>query len=66
APCRKPAPGMAFEARDQLRLDLGASIMVGDMETDRQFAQRAGIGTFIWADDFFQPRQSAREFTPDG
>jgi histidinol phosphatase-like enzyme len=45
---------------------VGASIMVGDMETDRQFAQRAGIGTFIWADDFFQPRQSARELTPDG
>jgi D-glycero-D-manno-heptose 1,7-bisphosphate phosphatase len=52
--CRKPAPGMAFEARDRLGLDLVASIMVGDADTDRQFAQNAGIGTFFWADEFFE------------
>lgn len=50
---RKPRPGMAYDARDRLGLDLSASIMVGDMETDRQFAVNAGIGTFVWADDFF-------------
>lgn len=50
---RKPKPGMAYEARDRLGLDLSASIMVGDMETDRLFAVNAGIGTFAWADDFF-------------
>ena len=51
---RKPAPGMAFEARDRLGLDLASSLMVGDAETDRLFAQNAGIGTFYWADEFFE------------
>ncbi|HEY7781766.1 MAG TPA: HAD-IIIA family hydrolase, partial [Ktedonobacterales bacterium] len=50
---RKPGPGMAFEARDRLGLDLAVSIMVGDMETDRAFATAAGIGRFFWASAFF-------------
>ena len=51
---RKPNPGMAFEARDRLGLDLAASIMVGDMDSDRVFARNAGIGTFRWANVFFR------------
>lgn len=51
--CRKPRPGMAFEARDRLGLDLGASVMVGDMDVDQGFAANAGIPTFYWADEFF-------------
>jgi D-glycero-D-manno-heptose 1,7-bisphosphate phosphatase len=51
---RKPNPGMAFEARDRLGLDLAASIMVGDMESDRMFARNAGIGSFAWAGAFFR------------
>jgi D-glycero-D-manno-heptose 1,7-bisphosphate phosphatase len=50
---RKPGPGMAFEARDRLGLDLAASLMVGDMETDRAFAAAAGIRRFFWASTFF-------------
>lgn len=57
---RKPNPGMAFEARDHLGLDLAASIMVGDMETDRQFACNAGIGTFVWAHEFFRAAPGSR------
>lgn len=53
--CRKPNPGMAYEARELLGLDLGASLMVGDMEVDCQFAENAGIPTFAWADEFFGP-----------
>jgi D-glycero-D-manno-heptose 1,7-bisphosphate phosphatase len=53
AECRKPRPGMALEARDRLGLDLAASIMVGDMDTDEAFAHNAGIGAFHWADAFF-------------
>lgn len=52
---RKPGPGMAFRARDALGLDLSKSIMVGDMESDRQFARNAGIGRFFWAHEFFGP-----------
>ncbi len=58
ADCRKPRPGMAFEARDRLGIDLGASIMVGDREDDRNFALQAGISRFYWADDFFVPDQA--------
>jgi len=46
---RKPRPGMAYEARDRLGLDLAGSIMVGDMDSDRDFAANAGIPTFFWA-----------------
>src|SRR5688500_4426246 len=53
AECRKPKPGMAFDARDQLDLDLSQSIMVGDMETDQEFATNAGIGTYYEASKFF-------------
>jgi D-glycero-D-manno-heptose 1,7-bisphosphate phosphatase len=58
ADCRKPRPGMAYEARDRLGIDLGASIMVGDREDDRNFALQAGIPTFYWADDFFVPGEA--------
>jgi D-glycero-D-manno-heptose 1,7-bisphosphate phosphatase len=51
--CRKPRPGMAYEARDRLGLDLSASLMVGDMEVDRLFAINAGIPVFYWAHEFF-------------
>jgi len=62
APCRKPSPGMAHEARDRLGLDLGASLMVGDMEVDRLFAENAGIPTFHWAHEFFRadPEEAPR------
>lgn len=49
---RKPNPGMAYEAAVEYELDLSNSIMVGNMATDREFAVKSGIGTFIWADDF--------------
>ena len=42
-PDRKPNPGMMLRAAKDLDLDLAASLMVGDMESDRQAAQAAGI-----------------------
>lgn len=66
APCRKPRPGMAYEARDRLGLDLRASLMVGDMQADRGFAANAGIGAFAWADDFFGPDPAPRHTPPAG
>ena len=63
ADCRKPKPGMAFEARDTLDLDLDNSIMVGDMSTDKEFAENAGIGTYRDAAEFFGPDE-APEKTP--
>ena len=40
--CRKPAPGLLLQARDELDLDLGASFLVGDAITDVQAAEAAG------------------------
>lgn len=40
---RKPQPGMLLRARDDLGLDLGASMMVGDTVSDMLAAQRAGV-----------------------
>jgi rfaE bifunctional protein nucleotidyltransferase chain/domain len=42
--CRKPEPGMLLQAAQELGLDLGASVMVGDKRTDVQAARAAGVG----------------------
>ena len=34
-------------------LDLAASTHVGDQDKDRDAAAAAGIGTFVWAKNFF-------------
>jgi len=41
--CRKPAPGMFLQAERELGLDLSASWMLGDKESDMQAAEAAGI-----------------------
>lgn len=51
-PWTKPNPGMILAAAKDLDIDLKESIMVGDMDTDQQAAQRAGV-PFRWAKDFF-------------
>jgi D-glycero-D-manno-heptose 1,7-bisphosphate phosphatase len=50
---RKPYPTMAFEAEKKFNLCLKDSIMVGDLETDKEFAKNAGIGRFYWPDDLW-------------
>lgn len=42
-PCRKPKPGMIFQARDELGIELAHSFFVGDAYTDMQAAQAAGV-----------------------
>jgi D-glycero-D-manno-heptose 1,7-bisphosphate phosphatase len=41
-PCRKPKPGLLIEAARDWRIDLSASVMIGDADTDVQAAQAAG------------------------
>jgi D-glycero-D-manno-heptose 1,7-bisphosphate phosphatase len=48
-PCRKPAPGMLLDAADALGLDLGASWMFGDTETDVGAGLAAGCRTVLLA-----------------
>ncbi len=38
---RKPSPGMILRARDDLQLDLSASILIGDRLTDIEAGRRA-------------------------
>ena len=45
--CRKPQPGMLEKARDDLGIDLGASVMVGDSTTDILAGIRAGCSTIL-------------------
>lgn len=40
--CRKPAPGLLFQAAETLHLDLAASWMVGDILNDVEAGHRAG------------------------
>lgn len=45
--CRKPAPGMLLDAARALKLDLGASWMVGDTDADIVAGQAAGCRTML-------------------
>ncbi|NDD54662.1 HAD family hydrolase [bacterium] len=40
--CRKPAPGMLLQAAKDLKIDLSASIMVGDSQCDLDAGKTAG------------------------
>lgn len=41
--CRKPEPGLLLRAADDLSIDLGCSVMVGDKPSDLDAARRAGV-----------------------
>jgi D-glycero-D-manno-heptose 1,7-bisphosphate phosphatase len=43
--CRKPQPGLLLRAADDLGLDLGRSVMVGDRDADVEAGRRAGART---------------------
>lgn len=45
--CRKPEPGMFLQAQSDYRIDMAASVMIGDNERDIEAAQRAGVGENI-------------------
>ena len=45
--CRKPGPGMLLTAAEELELDLGSSMLLGDKESDVEAGQRAGVAQTI-------------------
>lgn len=45
--CRKPQPGMLWQAARELDLDLSSSFMVGDRRSDILAGQRAGCRTIL-------------------
>ncbi|MBU6261143.1 MAG: HAD family hydrolase [Burkholderiales bacterium] len=50
SPLRKPNPGMLLQAAAELGLDLAASVIVGDSESDIEAGRRAGLGRLILVD----------------
>lgn len=46
-PWRKPRPGMILAARDDLNLDLGRSVLIGDRHVDIEAGAVAGVGTLV-------------------
>ena len=44
SPCRKPAPGMIYQAAQEFNVDLAKSVLVGDKETDIQAGVSARVG----------------------
>lgn len=45
--CRKPKPGMILLAAQDLDLDLGGSVLLGDTAADTAAGRAAGVGTCI-------------------
>jgi len=45
--CRKPAPGLLFQAQRKYNIDLSTSIMVGDSVKDIECARNAGCGKAV-------------------
>lgn len=45
--CRKPKPGMLYTARDEHKIDLGQSYIVGDRASDIIAGKNAGVSTVL-------------------
>lgn len=50
--CRKPSPLMLYKAMESAHCKPAETLYVGDMSSDREAAERAGVD-FMWAHDFF-------------
>jgi D-glycero-D-manno-heptose 1,7-bisphosphate phosphatase len=49
--CRKPKPGMLFQAQRDFHLDLSRTFFIGDDERDAQAADAAGCPSVLVSDD---------------
>ncbi len=41
--CRKPKPGLVYQARDKWDIDLSQSILIGDSDSDSELAAACGL-----------------------
>ena len=46
--CRKPEPGLIFNLAQKWKIDLGASVMIGDRHSDVEAGQRAGTHSYLF------------------
>jgi histidinol-phosphate phosphatase family protein len=49
--CRKPKPGLIFEAQKNLNIDLSSSIIIGDSLNEVLLGETLGIKTYYIGDD---------------
>jgi D-glycero-D-manno-heptose 1,7-bisphosphate phosphatase len=64
--CRKPRPGLLFDAAREHGVDLSRSFMIGDRWRDIAAGQRAGCRT-IWIDRRYNENPPTRaDYTTDG
>jgi D-glycero-D-manno-heptose 1,7-bisphosphate phosphatase len=45
--CRKPEPGLIFQAQDRYDIDIASAVMVGDSAKDIECARNAGCGLAV-------------------
>jgi D-glycero-D-manno-heptose 1,7-bisphosphate phosphatase len=45
--CRKPAPGLIYQARDRYGVDLGSAVVIGDARSDVEAARAAGCTSIL-------------------
>lgn len=65
--CRKPAPGLLFQAqRDFPDLDFAASVLIGDSWSDMQAGRRAGCRTFLITNEAQAESDEALALATDG
>lgn len=64
-PTRKPGIGLVLELMKDRSVDWERSAMVGDRDTDRQFAENLGIRSFLLKTDAFQDQPEAVWDWPD-
>lgn len=57
--CRKPAPGLLYQARDRYGVDLASAVMIGDMESDVRAASAAGCASIFVMDGGNGPKRNA-------
>jgi histidinol-phosphate phosphatase family protein len=62
--CRKPAPGMLFQAQRELDLDLTRTPFIGDDERDGQAAEAAG-SPFVMVDSDHSLRDAVRHLVAE-
>jgi D-glycero-D-manno-heptose 1,7-bisphosphate phosphatase len=67
--CRKPEPGLIYQARRKYDINLAAAVMVGDSARDIECARRAGVGRALLVqsgkDGDVQGQLKARQMVPD-
>jgi len=61
--CRKPLPGMLFEAAKDFDIDLSNSFIVGDRWRDVEAGERAGCQTFFIDYGYFEAKPNNPNYT---